>query len=256
MLQESHAQIEHLRRRDLKATIKDGNPGDIITIADTAVEDHLTDLITQYDPGIPVVREEFTPSHSPKVLDRVWCIDPIDGTVNFAREFPAMSAVSIGYWEMGQPMLGGILRLDTDTHYLADGTASLMRQDVAVKPLSTRTHPQVQRVIAIDVPRREPSHIMERGMSLYQAIRFDVGDIRMLGSAALALVAVAAGHLDAYVNFTMGPWDVAAGQALVEQAGGVVLNDRGKRREFWDQSVIAAADQATADHIVDIIRVL
>jgi len=78
----------------------------------------------------------------------------------------------------------------------------------------------------------------------------------MLGSAALALAGVAAGWFDAYVNFTMGPWDVAAGQALVEQAGGIVMNDRGNRRQFWDSTVIAGADQKTVDHLLDIIRML
>jgi myo-inositol-1(or 4)-monophosphatase len=165
---------------------------------------------------LPVIGEEIGGDAS--LLDRdelYWAVDPLDGTYNYLRGLPA-SCVSIGLWRGRRPVLGVIHDFWRDELFAGGAKLGLTLNGRQVVP---RWAPDVPRaVLCTGFPLG-----MDRGA---EAVSQFIGrverfkKIRMIGSAALALAYVANSRVDAYYEESIKLWDVAAGLALVEGAGG------------------------------------
>ena len=149
---------------------------------------------------------------------RRWIVDPLDGTVNYLYGI-AQWAVSIAC-EDGQGLLLGVVH-----DPLAGETFSALRGRGAWLG-GTR----LQVIASVPLERA----LVGTGFSYHAEARVEqarlvgsvlprVRDVRRAGSAALDLAAVAAGRLDAFYEHGLMPWDLAAGELLVREAGGVVL---------------------------------
>jgi myo-inositol-1(or 4)-monophosphatase len=167
---------------------------------------------------LPVIGEEIGGEAALLGRDEpYWAVDPLDGTFNYLRGLPA-SCVSIGLWRGRRPVLGVVFDFGRDEVFAGGAGLGLT--------LNGRKHvpqwaPEVSRaVLCTGFPLG-----MDRGPD---AVRTFVGQvqrfkkIRMLGSAALALAYVACGRADVYYEESIKLWDIAAGLALVEGAGGYV----------------------------------
>ena len=184
----------------------------------------ITRTLADAFPTIPVLGEEAT---DPAVHDAVarWVVDPIDGTVNFAHGIPH-AAVSIalqlhesprtaGYADGYATVVGVVLDPFTDELFTAvrNGPARLNGRRIRVsrRPLS-------QAVVSLGFSGRPGSvPAMVRDVRMLST---RVRKLRIMGSAALALVYVAAGRFDAYVEHGIRLWDIAAGGLIIECAGG------------------------------------
>lgn len=203
-----------LLRRDfrLDAKVTDGRGKDVKTQADVAAE---ALILTHLQPtGIPVLAEEGVE----KALDLdhpVWLVDPLDGTLNFTRGF-AMAAVSVALWDKGEPVLGVVHDVFHDRVYsgqLGEGVwcdgrpAQVSGVDAPGKAILATGFPSGR------------SYDTDSLLGFVQSVQ-TYKKVRMLGSAALMLAQVAAGHFDVYEEEDIYLWDVAAGLALVRAAGG------------------------------------
>jgi myo-inositol-1(or 4)-monophosphatase len=187
--------------------------GDPVTEADEMVDAEMKRILP--DPGEGWLSEESVDSADRLGKSRVWIVDPIDGTREFVEGIPEW-CVSIGLIEDGRPVAGGI-------HNPAAGERITGSIDTGLKyegpsPVSGKTSLDGARVGA---SRSE----MRRGE--WQRFEGDRFEIVPMGSVAYKLALTAAGILDA--TWTLVPkneWDLAAGVALVEAAGGwAVLKD-------------------------------
>ena len=149
-----------------------------------------------------------------------WVVDPLDGTYNYLRGFP-VSCVSIAMVKGDKRILGVIYDFNRDEMFagIVGQGATLNGREMSVSNISKKS----DAVLMTGFPVR-------RDFSPEAMIQFasDLGDwkkVRMIGSAALALAYVAAGRADYYREENTMPWDVAAGCALIEAAGGVVVMD-------------------------------
>lgn len=192
---------------------------DVVTSADLASEQAVLAAIRAERPDDTIVAEES--GEHPGTTGFRWLIDPLDGTANFVHG-RADFAVSVGLEHEGVPVAGAVVKpatgqwastsdsgLDADPLGALHGLAPAMASgDLAAA------------LIAVGLPYSlvERRRVLE---SLAELIP-SVGGIRMMGSAAADLLAVATGSLDGFLGFGLAPWDVAAGQALVEAAGGTV----------------------------------
>ncbi|GAA2152282.1 myo-inositol-1(or 4)-monophosphatase [Humibacillus xanthopallidus] len=209
---------------------------DVVTVMDRRSEELLHRLIIEARPDDGILGEEGADVTGTSGL--TWVIDPIDGTVNYLYEIPAY-AVSVavvvgdpsreGAW---RPVAGAIsdpsLRL---VHHARHGAGAWTRPEEegdATPPrrLTVSSEHRLGRSLlatgfgyAADVRARQ-AEVLTRVLPL-------VRDIRRIGSAALDLVRVADGSVDAYAESGINAWDLAAGWIVVEEAGGVVVGRDG-----------------------------
>lgn len=194
------------------AKVADASGKDIKTLADVAAQERILTLLSST--GIPILAEEG--DHQAIDLDAlVWLVDPLDGTLNFSRGFP-IAAVSIALWEKGKPLLGVVHDIFSGQVYsgMVGRGAWLDDQEMHVSVVDNKS----QAVLATGFP----SGRCYDTDSLLQFVRSVQSHkkVRMLGSAAMMLVQVAAGRFDVYEEEDIYLWDVAAGLALVQAAGG------------------------------------
>jgi myo-inositol-1(or 4)-monophosphatase len=164
-------------------------------------------------PQVPVLGEEgITGDIS---AEHRWVIDPIDGTVNFFFGMPH-AAVSIALQHRGRSVVGVIYDPFTDEIWttIKGGPTRLNGKIVRVSNRSKLG----DAVIAIGFSKDRQN--LEKSLPYFNRLARRSKKIRIMGSAALELVYVACGRLDAYIERTINLWDVAAGSLLVENAGG------------------------------------
>jgi len=153
---------------------------------------------------------------SGRKADKVWIIDPLDGTHNYLHGFPHF-CVSIGFFDHGDPVHGVIydpLRDELFTASKGDG-AFLNERRMRV----TKREALAGTLLCTGFPYRQREHL-DAQLAMTRALLGEAEDIRRTGSAALDLAYVAAGRLDGYFEVGLKPWDMAAGCILVREAGG------------------------------------
>jgi myo-inositol-1(or 4)-monophosphatase len=190
---------------------------DVVTAADTAVEDLLAARLTAAVPGSAVVGEErgARAAAGAAGAEVTWYVDPIDGTGNFLRGLP-LACVSVGAVVGGRPVAGCV-------HDVFRGERFSGGEGVptAVRPVPPRPGPPGRAawpLVLTDVPlpgRAGPAEMA------FLADLLDRAEVRRVYCTALSLAWVAAGRADAACNLGVRPWDTAAGAALVRAAGGV-----------------------------------
>lgn len=143
----------------------------------------------------------------------VWAVDPLDGSVNYLRDYPHC-AVSIALLENGRPILGVV------------DCFALRERFTGIVGVGAWLNGKPMRVSDITAPASGilqtgvPSRATAESMRLFEDRLKTWRKVRMIGSAASALAYVAAGRAEAYRESGSMIWDVAAGCALVEAAGG------------------------------------
>ena len=171
-------------------------------------------------PKVPILGEEgFTGDIKEQTR---WVVDPIDGTVNFAHGIPHC-CVSIALQEAGQSVVGVVYDPFVDELFTAvrGRPAKLNGRPVSV---SRRANLE-QAIVSLGFAKNmfTMKQMVPTMMALIQRAR----KIRIMGSAALAAVYVAAGRTDVYLEYGVRLWDIAAGGLIIECAGG----------EFWNRPV-------------------
>jgi len=217
---------------------------DLVTAADVASEESILAGLREHFPGQAVLAEE-SGGHAGSTADGPrWCIDPLDGTVNFVHGLP-MYAVSIARLDAaGQPELGVVHlpRLGETFHAWRGGGAWCGDRRLAVAPLDSTE----EAVLATGFPYRR--HLLaDNNLENFQRLFLHQRGIRRMGAAAVDLAYVAAGRLGAYWELHLSPWDVAAGGLLVQEAGGVVDTLRCGGDWVFGGNVIAGAAGVVAD---------
>jgi myo-inositol-1(or 4)-monophosphatase len=200
-------------RRDAMA-VKNKGLQDIVTETDAAVEALLVERIRAAFPGDVVLGEEggYTGHYDGRTP--LWVLDPIDGTANFARGLP-LWCVSVGLVVDTRCVAGAVYNPVTDELHAGSVDTPATRNGVAVH-VSAATDPRKARAGLGFSYRRSPvmhaqtiSRLLEAGC-----------EYSRLGSGALGMAYVADGRFEAFFEPHINVWDVAAGIAIVEAAGG------------------------------------
>src|SRR6266849_909143 len=191
-----------------------------VTEADLASERVIVAMLSAAFPDIPIVSEETVPEAgvaSPAA--RFWLVDPLDGTKEFVIRNDEF-AVLIGLIEDGRPVLGIVHGPAVGLTYTAQGPGTAMRRRTGgvFEPIRARA-PGPDGVVVI----HSRSHENSRRLAEYFQNRSVLE--RLKCGSALKFGMLAAGEADFYPRFgTTMEWDTAAGQAVLEAAGGKVLD--------------------------------
>jgi myo-inositol-1(or 4)-monophosphatase len=156
--------------------------------------------------------------------DKVWVIDPLDGTHNYLRGFPHF-CVSIGFLDHGDPVHGVIYDPLRDELFTASKGDGAFLNDRRIRV--TKREGLGGALLATGFPYRQRKHL-DAQLNMTRALLGEAEDIRRTGSAALDLAYVAAGRLDGYFEIGLKPWDMVAGCLLVREAGGKYCDFNGK----------------------------
>ena len=195
-----------------------GRSGDLVTEADRAAEAEVMAVLRRHlPPDHGILAEESGAMGDPNA-SLLWAIDPLDGTTNYTHQYP-FCAVSIGLLAEGKPVLGVIYNpIQQELFRAAAGLgATLNRRPIHVS--STDRLAQSLLVTGFAYDRRETP---DNNYAEFCHFTHLTQGVRRGGSAAIDLAYVACGRLDGYWERGLAPWDIAAGIALLREAGGQV----------------------------------
>ncbi len=194
-----------------------GRPGDLITEADRAAEAEVLKILKRHFPDHQVLAEE-SGQQGDGSSAFLWAIDPLDGTTNYAHQFPFF-ATSIGLLVDGVPRVGVIFDpFRQELFRAAKGLgATRNRQPIQVSPAANLSKSLLVTGFAYD--RRETP---DNNYAEFCHLTHCTQGVRRSGAASLDLAYVACGRLDGYWERGLSPWDITAGVVLVEEAGGRV----------------------------------
>ncbi|HEX5012763.1 MAG TPA: inositol monophosphatase family protein [Candidatus Limnocylindrales bacterium] len=198
---------------------------DIVTEVDHLSEELIMAAIRARNPGDGIQAEESGEhptegGHAPAAATgRVWIIDPVDGTINYANGIPFF-CVSIALTVDGEPAVGVVFDPSRDELFAAtaDGPAMLNSEPIQASDKDKLSDFVVQMALS-------GRSVVTRARAVRKAIRIS----RSMGSSALALSYVANGRFDAFIQQGgMSNWDVAAAGLIAERAGAIVTTMDGK----------------------------
>jgi myo-inositol-1(or 4)-monophosphatase len=232
----------HARPGTLSAEVK--SPGDYVTEVDRSAEQAAMRVLRDGAPDIAILAEESGGIRS----ERMWVIDPVDGTTNFVRGFPVVG-VSVALVEAGRPVVGAVVApLLGEAWTAAEGQGAF---DRAGRRISVSTHPGAG-VVATGFPFRRKERLPRYLQVMTAALqRFE--DLRRAGAASLDLAYVGAGVFDGYFELGLGLWDIAAGALLVREAGGVVTDWTGDPDQVFVSGDILAGTTAWHEAMLEIV---
>jgi len=203
--------------------IKSKGLRDIATEADLEAEAISIGVIRDLCPEARFVSEESNQQLTDYGDLPTWYIDPLDGTTNFARGLPGF-CVSVAVAVSGVLQAGAVYDPLTDQLFYGErgGGAFLDGKRLHVSARDTL----MESIVLADWPREQAAR--EQSARFLARLAPKVDAVRSRGSAALGICAVAAGWAEAYYQYILGPWDVAAGLLLVQEAGGLVTDLHGR----------------------------
>ena len=230
--------VEHL-----EITTKGRN--DYVSDVDHLAEREIINTIRKAYPDHAIMAEE---SGNTGNSDTVWIIDPLDGTTNFLHGFPHY-CVSIAVMVRGRIEHGVVYDPLRDELFTASRGEGAKLNDRRLRV--TKRRELNDALLATGFPFKYPQHLSSY-MATFNVLFSQVADIRRAGSAALDLAYVAAGRLDGYWEIGLQNWDLAAGQLLVEEAGGMVSDFSGGDK-LLDRGHVVAGGAGVHKHILQAI---
>ena len=206
---------------------------DVVTIADRESEKLIVERISSQFPKHDIVGEEGTRhSHG---SDYRWYIDPLDGTTNFAHNFPVF-CVSIALEYRDELIAGVVYDPTRDECFAAEKGAGARLNDQPTRV--SKVSDFAQSLVATGFPSQKRHK--NPNIHFYHHITLQTHGVRRCGSAAIDLAYTACGRFDAYWEFNLNPWDTAAGVVLVRESGGIVTDMDGKPFDIASKEVVAS----------------
>lgn len=228
---------ELIRQRDAGSLTAKGER-DFTSEADYEVERDLRAFLADATPSIGFLGEEGGASGATGALQ--WILDPIDGTVNFARGLP-LCGVSLALVEGDQPILGVIELPLLGCRYEAmrDGGAYRNGKPIHVSSVAHLRDAVVavgDYAVGENADERNVARLAVTALLARNALR-----VRMLGSAAVDLAWLADGKVDAAVTLSNKPWDTSAGAIIAREAGAAVVDLDGSDHTTRSRATVAVA---------------
>lgn len=221
---------------DLDVRLKGAH--DVVTAADHDSEAAILEIVRHRHPDHPVLAEESGLSSGEDSTFR-WLIDPLDGTTNFSRGLPVF-AVSVACQQGGETVAAAILDPCGENLFTAARGNGAWWNGRRMRVSSAGGLEGA--FLATGYPWRS-RQALDRYLDLFRDLFLDARGIRRCGAAALDLAYTAAGVYDGFFEFRLAPWDFAAGDLLIREAGGRI-SDLDGGSSFYEGGNILAGGPA------------
>ena len=233
---------------NLQVSLK--GPANFVTLADKRAEEMLYTDLAKARPGYGFVGEEGgTREGADK--SHTWIVDPLDGTTNFLHGIPQF-AISIGLQREGTIIAGVIYNPANEELYIAERGKGAFLNDQRIRVAARRKLDEC--VIACGLPHigRGDHELSREEMA---ALQPRVAGLRRFGAATLDMAFIAAGRLDGYWERNLQPWDIAAGQIMVRESGGLISGMDGHEDALKTGDVVCGNEFVHAE-LVKILKPL
>jgi len=214
--------------------VKEKGLHDLVSYVDKEAEKRLVKALSEIVPEAGFIAEESPQLKRSNKLN--WIVDPLDGTTNFIHRVPVYS-VSIALMDKNELVSGVVYEINLDECFYAwkGGPAFLNNIPIKVSP-SKRLE---QSLVATGFPYHDYS-LMKPYLKLFDDLMKTTRGIRRLGSAAVDLAYVACGRFELFYEYSLKPWDVAAGAFIVQQAGGHLTDFKGGDNYLFGGQIVAS----------------
>lgn len=219
---------------DSRREVRYKGEADLVTDADTTSEEFIVGRIEREYPRHSILAEEG--SRRDNDPEFVWIIDPLDGTTNYAHNFPVF-CVSIALRHQDDLLLGVIYNPILDELFTAVAGRGLYLNGKKASISDERI--LKNSLLATGFPY-DKSESDRDNIGYFSAFTKNIRGIRRAGSAALDLAYVACGRLDGFWELKLKPWDIAAGALMVVEAGGRITGLDGEELDIFVGDVVAS----------------
>jgi len=230
--------VQEVMPRFLNVARHRKSDGSVFTHADIAAQDALVSELGLIHP-CPFLGEEMSESEQLALWDSgehgIWCVDPIDGTSNFANGIPYF-AISVALVKAGRPILGVVYDPVADECFSAVRGHGAFLNDEPL-PIQTGASCLHEAIGEVDLKR------LPRELATMLGQQPPYASHRNFGASTLEWCYVAAGRFDVYLHGGQKLWDYAAGSLILDEAGGLycgLYQDDFWTGQPWNRSVIAA----------------
>lgn len=240
---EAAEKIKHEMNEDYKIETK-AHEHDLVTEVDKSVETFFKEKLCCVYPEHRLMGEEGSFESIHDLNGIVWILDPIDGTVNFVHQRMGF-AISVGVYLNGEPLVGIVYDVIQDEMFssVKGGGAYLNGLPLAALYESRLETSLLSFNTGWILEDRRLEMLIERSRGL-----------RSYGAAALEIVYVACGRLDAYISFSLAPWDIAGGVAILQEVGGIASDYEGNELSFLEKGSFLAANPGIHDDILKTVH--
>ena len=218
-----------------------------VTNVDKTAEQMLVKRLGRLVPEAGFIAEEGTSDKRGDEYD--WIIDPLDGTTNFIHQVPCY-CISIALMRDNKIVLGVIYEVNlSECFYAWEGSSAYMNEDEITVSNTTNMEDSL---VATGFPYKEHGKL-DQYMELFKYLCQNTRGLRRLGSAATDLAYLACGRFDSFYQYGLGPWDVAAGAFIVQQAGGKVTDFHGTADYIFGADILAS-NGATHGQLLGVVE--
>lgn len=206
---------------------------DFVTEIDTGAEKRLVTALSKLLPEAGFIAEEQTSTKRGETFN--WIIDPIDGTTNFIHGLPPHS-ISVALMQHNELVIGIVYEITRDECFYTwkGGKSYCNEHEIHVSSVQTVD----KALIITGFPYNDHSRMEAFEKTMHYFMKHSHG-LRRLGSAAADLCYVACGRADAFYEYALKPWDVAAGAIILQNAGGEVMNFSGGEDFLFSAELIS-----------------
>ncbi len=228
----AHIREAHENRGDLKIEVKGEH--NFVTEVDKEAEKMLVTGLSNSFPQAGFIAEEGTSTHRGETYN--WIIDPIDGTTNFIHGVYPF-AISVGLAEGDEIVAGIVYEFGLNEYFYAWKGGGAWRNGERIHV--SKAQRVSESLIATGFPYTDFRFLDQFLESIHYFMANSHG-LRRLGSAATDIAYVACGRYDAFYEYGLNPWDIAAGILLVREAGGAVSDFNGEENPLFKEDIICS----------------
>jgi myo-inositol-1(or 4)-monophosphatase len=215
-------------------TVREKGVHDYVTHVDITSEKMITDRLQKIIPGAGMIAEETSPIQAASRY--VWIVDPLDGTTNFLHGLPPYS-ISIALMDGDEIVVGVVYDIPAADFFYSWKEAYAYHNGTRIKVSQTET--VRHSLVATGFPYSS-FHRIDPYLNTLRFLMENCGGVRRMGSAAIDLSYVACGRFDAFWEYGLNIWDVAAGSIIIQQAGGSLSDFSGGNSYLRGKEIIAA----------------
>lgn len=221
---------------------------DLVSDADVESERAIVEVIRESFPDHAILGEETYKDDAS--APKLWIIDPLDGTTNFAHNIPHF-AVSIAYYEDGEPVCGVIHNPARGDWFHAVRGEGAFAGDQRVR---VADHGELnESLVGVGFYYDRGAMMQATLGAIADLFGQQIHGIRRFGTASLDLVQVGCGMFGAFFEYELSPWDFAAGRLFVEEAGGRVTTCAGGPLPI-EKSTVLASNGRLHDSVLEIVK--
>jgi myo-inositol-1(or 4)-monophosphatase len=227
-------------------TVSEKSPANLVTEADLASQSAIHSLIRNRFPDHAFLGEEDL-NEAGNESEYCWVIDPLDGTSNYVHGFPYY-AVSIALQKDNELIVGVVFDPNRNEMFTAVKSQGAHLNGEPIAPSLVDTLRESMTVASLPIGAKPDNPAIARFLLIMQHAQ----TVQRTGSAALNLVYVACGRIDAFWSTSLKPWDVAAGALIVAEASGRVSTIRGRNIHIEEPDILTTNGTPIHQELVEL----